>query len=255
MQCREEVAGIRWSEIDVNRKLWRIPAERMKNSRPHDVHLSDAALGVLAGIPRQNEVDLVFTTNGKTAISGFSRAKLGLDAASPCGAAASCSSARRLHDLRRTGVTKLARDGLRFDRCRQAAGPQAAKLRGVASVYQRHDFAKERARALDAWGARRDRRAFEPKRQVFCSGGLRNAGPHQEEIAYGLRRPAQTSPGSRCSPLPGAGCSQLCFAGKWPGNHAITVGNEPGQRTRKRSVGISLILLPAKDSLADEFAG
>jgi hypothetical protein len=30
---------------------------------------------------------------------------------------------------------------------------QPAKLRGVAAVYQRHDFATERARALEAWAA------------------------------------------------------------------------------------------------------
>jgi hypothetical protein len=28
---------------------------------------------------------------------------------------------------------------------------QPAKLRGVAGIYQRHDFARERATALDAW--------------------------------------------------------------------------------------------------------
>ena len=30
---------------------------------------------------------------------------------------------------------------------------QPAKLRGVAGVYQRHDFSRERAAALDAWAA------------------------------------------------------------------------------------------------------
>jgi hypothetical protein len=30
---------------------------------------------------------------------------------------------------------------------------QRAKLLGVAGVYQRHDFARERAAALDAWAA------------------------------------------------------------------------------------------------------
>jgi hypothetical protein len=30
---------------------------------------------------------------------------------------------------------------------------QPAKLRGVAGIYQRHDFARERALALDAWAA------------------------------------------------------------------------------------------------------
>ena len=38
-QRREEVAGMRWSELDAERTLWRIPAERTENGRPHEVPL------------------------------------------------------------------------------------------------------------------------------------------------------------------------------------------------------------------------
>ena len=43
-----EAAGARWCEIDWERRVWVIPAERMKMRRPHRVPLSAAALGVLA---------------------------------------------------------------------------------------------------------------------------------------------------------------------------------------------------------------
>lgn len=37
----------KWSEIDIERKLWTIPAERMKKRRPHVVPLSEPALALL----------------------------------------------------------------------------------------------------------------------------------------------------------------------------------------------------------------
>ncbi len=47
--CRTgEVLGARWDEIDLNAKVWIIPAERMKARREHRVPLTDAALDVLA---------------------------------------------------------------------------------------------------------------------------------------------------------------------------------------------------------------
>lgn len=42
-----EAREARWSEIDLDRRVWRIPAERMKAGREHRVPLSDAALAVL----------------------------------------------------------------------------------------------------------------------------------------------------------------------------------------------------------------
>src|SRR5207248_7852039 len=95
-----------------------------------------------------------------TPISGFSKAKATLDAAII--EARSTVKARGkpeplaewvTHDLRRTGVSTLA--GLGFDSivADKILAHQPAKLLGVAAVYQRHDFARERASALDAWAA------------------------------------------------------------------------------------------------------
>jgi hypothetical protein len=58
-----------------------------------------------------------------------------------------------LHDFRRTGVTKLANLGFDSIVVDKLLAHQPTKLRGVAAVYQRYDFADERARALDAWAA------------------------------------------------------------------------------------------------------
>lgn len=42
-----EVRGAPWSEIDLDAKLWTVPAERMKSHRAHRVPLSDAAVDLL----------------------------------------------------------------------------------------------------------------------------------------------------------------------------------------------------------------
>jgi integrase len=43
-----EAAGATWNEIDFDKQLWRIPAERMKKKRAHTVPLSPQSLAILA---------------------------------------------------------------------------------------------------------------------------------------------------------------------------------------------------------------
>ncbi|MFG1298000.1 tyrosine-type recombinase/integrase [Xanthobacter variabilis] len=56
-----EVRGARWSEIDCEKAVWSIPAERMKMRRAHNVPLSRQSLSVLADIrPLTGACELVF---------------------------------------------------------------------------------------------------------------------------------------------------------------------------------------------------
>jgi integrase len=123
----------------------------MKSGTPHDVHLVESARALLRTMPRIEGRDLIFTTTGKTPISGFSRAKTALDdAMARLGAKV---APWRLHDFRRTGVSTLARLGFDSIVVDKLLAHQPGKLRDVAGVYQRHNFAKEQAAALDAWAA------------------------------------------------------------------------------------------------------
>ncbi len=165
LQRREEVAGMRWSEISADMTRWSLPGGRMKNGKPHVVHLSEAAQCVLREIPRIGGCDFIFSTGrrrkagatGPAPISGFSQGKRYLDAAiRKARAKAGIAEAMpewHVHDLRRTGVTILASLGFDSIVVDKLLAHQPAKLRGVAGVYQRHDFARERAGALDAWAA------------------------------------------------------------------------------------------------------
>lgn len=58
-----EVRGANWSEIDLARALWVIPAERMKMGREHRVPLSAAAQTLLQGLPRLDGCDMVFPSS------------------------------------------------------------------------------------------------------------------------------------------------------------------------------------------------
>jgi len=55
-----EVIGATWNEIDFAKRLWTVPAERMKASREHRVPLSDAALAILETLRATREGDFVF---------------------------------------------------------------------------------------------------------------------------------------------------------------------------------------------------
>lgn len=55
-----EVRGARWSEIDLAKKVWTIPAERMKAKQEHEVPLSKAAIALLKKMPRLEGTDVIF---------------------------------------------------------------------------------------------------------------------------------------------------------------------------------------------------
>jgi integrase len=141
---REEVAGIRWSELSPDLSTWTIPSARMKRGQAHIVPLPDAARDALLAVTRVDGQDLVFSTTGETHVSGFTKAKAALDKTANV-------KDWRLHDFRRTGVSALAAIGFDSIVADKLLAHQPGKLSGVARVYQRHDFAKERKAALEAW--------------------------------------------------------------------------------------------------------
>lgn len=59
--CRSgEVRSASWREIDLETKVWTIPADRMKAGKEHRIPLSDAALAILQAVPRMVDNPLVF---------------------------------------------------------------------------------------------------------------------------------------------------------------------------------------------------
>ena len=59
--CRSaEARGAKWSEINLDDKVWTVPAERMKGGRAHRVPLSSAATQLLESLPRIAGSDFLF---------------------------------------------------------------------------------------------------------------------------------------------------------------------------------------------------
>ena len=73
---KNEMAGARWREIDLKKKLWTVPPERFKSNASHLVPLSDSAVAIIEALPRFTKGDHLFTTTyGEKPISGFSKGK------------------------------------------------------------------------------------------------------------------------------------------------------------------------------------
>jgi integrase len=141
-QRRAEVAEITWSEVDLENATWAIPATRSKSNREMIVPLSDLALEILNGLPRFEGCDYVFTARRNQPVSGFSIARKRAEQASGV-------TDWRLHDLRRTCRTGLARLGVAeivAERCLNHAP------RGLSAVYNVHEYQQEKREAFQAWG-------------------------------------------------------------------------------------------------------
>jgi integrase len=153
-QREAEVAGMCWSELDDAEAptLWTIPSSRTKNGKSHTVHLGGAlAQEVLAAVPRVASQDMLFTTTGETAVSGFSEAKRKLDAIM---ADAIDGEIEHwvLHDLRRTATTLMAQIGIPPHIADRVLNHTGGTISGVAGIYNRFQYIDERKAALDALG-------------------------------------------------------------------------------------------------------
>jgi integrase len=143
-QRREEVAGLQREELDLAQRVWMLPKSRTKNGKAHVVHLSKQSMAVLKHA--HDRGPYVFSVLGTKPFQEFSRAKRRLDELSGV-------TGWRLHDLRRTCVTGMARLGIEPHIADKILNHQAGTISGVAAVYQRHDFLAERRTAVEKWGA------------------------------------------------------------------------------------------------------
>src|SRR5262245_55006792 len=146
-QRRDEVGQMRFSEVNLDKRLWTLPRERMKAGQPHEVPLNALAVDILKSAPRFAGSDLVFTTNGATPVSGYSKIKRRIDALLPPD-----TPHWTLHDLRRSVASGLARLGVSLPVVERILGHTSGSFRGVVGIYQRFDFADAKRQALEAWG-------------------------------------------------------------------------------------------------------
>lgn len=152
-QRHSEVGLMRWQEVDLDKRVWTIPGERTKNGKTHDVALADLAVAILGA--RKRGGDFVFPSvrpnkknAGKTAASGYSKAKSKLDAAM------GEVKPWLLHDLRRTVTWQMADLGVPPHVADKVLNHQAGTISGVAATYNRFAYKAEQREALLKWEAR-----------------------------------------------------------------------------------------------------
>jgi integrase len=154
--CRlRECTGMTRAELGDN-GVWEIPSSRVKNHLAFMVPLPQPAFDVIADVPLiKNEAGLIFTTNGKTPVSGFSKAKKTLDAEMEKIAGQPIDS-WCVHDLRRTFSTIMNESpedgGLGIAPHIVEALLNHAKP-GMIAVYNKAKNLSEKRVALQRWAA------------------------------------------------------------------------------------------------------
>jgi integrase len=167
-----EVADAVWSEFDLAKGIWTIPANRMKGkngkARPHSVPLTADIMAILAGLPRFNGGEYLFsTTNGKGPVWISDKVKRRLDAAmrERLGELAPWVN----HDLRRTLRSRLSELRVNAD---VAEAILAHVKPGIRGVYDRYEHFDEKRHALELW-ATRLRSIVQPQPNVVELAGAR----------------------------------------------------------------------------------
>ncbi len=161
-QRRDEVAGMTRAELSGDGATWTLPASRAKNKRPHIVPLSQAARDLIAGVRVvEGKPGFVFTTTGRSHVSGWSKTKRRLDAKmlewARAEAADAVISSFTIHDLRRTCAAGLQRLGVPLPVTERLLNHVSGSFAGIVGVYQRHEYAEERREALECWAAHVER--------------------------------------------------------------------------------------------------
>jgi integrase len=164
-QRRGEVSRMRWADLNLNGGLWTIPREFTKANRAHQVPLSRPVIDLLVELPRfidedGNEGEYVFTTtSGRLPIACHTHVKKLSDATvEELVDEEDFPKVRpwRIHDLRRTAATGMARLGTAPHVLSAILNHAPKGSMGVTAVYLRHSYDLEKRTALDGWARHLD---------------------------------------------------------------------------------------------------
>lgn len=142
---RNEIGWLRPSEIALEDSLIALPGSRTKNGLPHDVPLSGLACEIVGSLPLDGGDACVFGQRG-TGYMGWDKSKKELDAALP-----GIKDRWTLHDIRRTVATRMGDLGTPPHIIEAVLNHISGHRAGVAGIYQRSTYAKEKRAALEGW--------------------------------------------------------------------------------------------------------
>ena len=143
---RQEIGGMRHSELDADKSTWTLPAERSKNGRAHTLPLPAAAWDIINGVPRMVGRDQLFGVRAGRGFSAWAQGKAGLDRR-----LGDAGAPFQLHDLRRSVATRMADLGLQPHVIEQILNHQSGHKRGPAGIYNRSSYERDVRAALALW--------------------------------------------------------------------------------------------------------
>jgi integrase len=131
-----KVAGMRWQDIDFEAGIWSIPIAVGEKGNAGRLALPDVALEIVRAMPKFAGNDRVFARNASGSFS--QKRKRAIDAASGV-------HEWRVHDLRRTARSLMARAQVLSEIAERVMGHAVA---GIEAVYDRHTYDSEKADAV-----------------------------------------------------------------------------------------------------------
>jgi integrase len=149
-QRASEIAALRWSEIHDNSIL--LPSDRTKNHRAHTVPLSRSARAIIEAQPKRANRDLIFGL-AEGPFSGWSNSKEKLDERITK-AIGKTLPHWTPHDLRRSAATQMAELGIQPHVIEAVLNHISGHRAGVAGIYNRASYEREKAAALHLWADR-----------------------------------------------------------------------------------------------------
>jgi integrase len=139
MQRREKIMTMKWT--DIKDGVWTIPRADREKRVPGSFKLPQMALDVLATLPRIEGNDYVFAVDSNRHFNSFGQRKAELDALLP-----KDMREWRIHDLRRTARSLMARAGVPEKISEECMGH---KKRGIIGVYNHYKYSDEMSAAFD----------------------------------------------------------------------------------------------------------
>ncbi len=145
---REEVAQMRWLEVNLEQAIWHLPAARHKGKRGLIFPLSTTAMDILNAVPRGVRGDHVFSSDGGAKgfagwkrLAGNLRKLAGLDAD------------WTIHDIRRGVATALGEHlHASEELVGQILGHSKLSRIGITAAYDKAERMEARGEIFEAWG-------------------------------------------------------------------------------------------------------
>ncbi len=154
-QRLNEIAGLRWEEIEFDRNRIVLPGARTKNGRAHHVPMSGTVRQLLEDqqAKRAEGQELVFV-RGERAFSGWTHGRKVLDERIEQATNGTTLPHWTPHDLRRTAATRMAEDLQVQPHVIEAIlNHVSGHKAGIVAVYNLATYAAEKEAALTLWAS------------------------------------------------------------------------------------------------------